>query len=1100
MAGKPRLPTPGVVLLLLLGAACTARAASYPILGSEHNVARAAFTILPPFWRTGWFAGLVGLVGVAAVLVGTMLFARRARSLAERRGIDETRRREALVFANIYDGVLLTDLEGRISDWNPGAERMFGYTKAEIVGKSPEVLNRPTEAAALTREIQARFRSGVRWSGELRFVRKDGTEGVCEAIVVPLVDEHGRRVGTVSVNRDVTARKQAEQALRENEKRFRMVTLAARDAIYDWDILADRSWRNKLYRDLFAPPESVSYDWWCDCLHPDDRARVVDSLKRTFADQGRHWSDEYRFRRADGEYVQVTDRAFILHDSDGRPIRLIGAMTDITERTRAEETLRASERRYRAIVEDQTELICRWLPGQRHTFVNDAYCHSFGRSREELLGHSFMPLIPEEDHEKVLQHLASLSLDNPVATIEHWVIAPDGELRWHQWTNRAIFAAQGHIVEYQSVGRDITARKRAAEALRRSEARFRSLVETTSDWVWEVDRNGVYTYASPKVKELLGYEPEEVGGKTPFDFMPAEEAERVGRLFRGVTGSGEPFAALENTNVHRDGRQVVLETSAVPILGADGNVLGYRGIDRDITERKRAAEALRESEERFRTVVDASKDAMIAIDHEGLVTLFNPAAEEMFGRKNEEIVGQSLDVLMPEEYRERHRQYVKGFFTPGESRGAIGEILELPALRRDGTVFPVELLLSAGRRAFEPFVLAMIRDITERKRAEEELRKFKTISDRASYGTAIADLEGHVLYVNRAFAAMHGYEPQELISKHLSVFHTEAQMPWVDQLNQLLAQEGSYNAEEVWHRHRDGSVFPTLMNAAVIPDEAGAPMFLSATVLDITEQKQVEELARKRQAELTRVSRLSTMGAMAAGLAHELNQPLAAIANYAKGSTRRIRSGTATLDDLVDPIEHIATQAARAGDIVRRTREFVSRQEPHRVPLDLNTLIREVAELVEYEARAREVRIRLDLSASLPRVTADRIQIQQVVVNLLLNAMDALSEAGMPRRAVSVHTVPRVPGEVEVAVRDNGPGIPPDVAERIFEPFFTTRAHGMGLGLAICRSIIADHGGRLWATPNPDSGTTFRFTLPRQTKDRTEPTRHAGDEEHEHAQ
>ncbi len=1098
MAGKPRLPTPGVVLLLLLGAACTARAASYPILGSEHNVARAASTILPPFWRTGWFAGLAGLGGVAAVLVGAMLFARRARSLAERRGIEEAHRREALVFANIYDGVLLTDLESRITDWNPGAERMFGYTKAEIVGQSPAILNRPTEAAALTREIQEKLRSGGRWSGELCFVRKDGTEGVCEAIVVPLADEHGRRVGTVSVNRDVTERKQAEQALRENERRFRLVTLAAREAIYDWDIVADRSWRNKLYRDLFAPPESTSYDWWCDCLHPDDRARVVASLKRTFADQGRHWNDEYRFRRAGGEYAYVADRGFILHDSAGRPVHMVGAMTDITERKRAEETLRASERRHRAIVDDQTELVCRWLPGQIHTFVNDAYCHSFGQSREELLGHSFMPLIPEEDQEKVLQHLASLSLDNPVATIEHWVIAPDGELRWHQWTNRAIFDAHGNIVEYQSVGRDMTEHKRAEEALRRSEARFRSLFEGAAEGILVADvETRQFAYANPAVCTMLGYTEDELRDLGVADIHPKESLDHAIAEFE-AQARGKKLLAPSVPCLRKDGTVLYADIRSTSVVMDERkcNV----GFFTDITERKRVEEALRASEERFRTVVDASQDAIITIDREGLITTFNPAAEKMFGRKQAEQLGQPLDALMPEEYRERHRQYAKDFFATARSRGVIGRTLELPALRSDGEVFPIELSLSAGQRAHEPFVLAVIRDITERKRAEEELRKFKTVSDRANYGTAITDLEGHLLYVNQAFAAMHGYEPQELTSKHLSILHSEAQMPWVNQLNQQLAQKGSYSAEEVWHQHRDGTVFPTLMNATVIRDEVGAPLFLSATVLDITEQKRVEELARKHQAELAHVSRLSTVGAMAAGLAHELNQPLAAIANYAKGSTRRIRSGTATLDDLVEPIEHIATQATRAGDIVRRTRDFVGRQEPRRVPVDLNALVGEVVELVEYEARTREVRIRLNLSASLPWVTADRIQIQQVVVNLLLNAMDALSEGRIPRRAVSVHTAPCNPGEVEVAVRDNGPGIPSDVAERIFEPFFTTRARGMGLGLAICRSIIADHGGRLWATPNPDRGTTFRFTLPRQTKDRTEPTPHTGDEEHEHAQ
>ncbi|MBI3391921.1 MAG: PAS domain S-box protein [Nitrospirae bacterium] len=257
--------------------------------------------------------------------------------------------------------------------------------------------------------------------------------------------------------------------------------------------------------------------------------------------------------------------------------------------------------------------------------------------------------------------------------------------------------------------------------LAESEERFRNLVESTSDWVWEVNEDGFYTYASPKVRDLLGYEPEEVIGKTPFDLMPPEEASRVAEIFSRVAACREPFASLENVNRRRDGRLVVLETSGVPFFDADGRFRGYRGIDREITERKKAEARLKESEAKFQSIASAASDAVILLDDEGRLTFWNESAEKMFGRNADE-------------------------------GPVVGKTLEIEALRRDGTEFPIELSVSAVLIGDRWHAVGIIRDITQRKRAEEELRAH--VDELERFRRATVDREFRIKELRDRIAAL----------------------------------------------------------------------------------------------------------------------------------------------------------------------------------------------------------------------------------------------------------------------------------------------------------------------------------------------------------
>ncbi len=266
-------------------------------------------------------------------------------------------------------------------------------------------------------------------------------------------------------------------------------------------------------------------------------------------------------------------------------------------------------------------------------------------------------------------------------------------------------------------------------------------------------------------------------------------------------------------------------------------------------------------------------------------------------------------------------------------------------------------------------------------------------------------------------------------------------------------------------------------HAAPLRDAHGGIYALLAITRDITERKLAEERARRHQIELARVARLSTMGEMATALAHELNQPLSAIAAFARGCTRRLRAGTATLQDLHEPLDAIGEQAERAGEVIRHVREFVRRRELVLGPADVNQIARSVAHFAEIEARQHEAVVRLDLSPRLPPAVADPIMVEQVIGNLVRNAIDAMTEARSPQREITLRTARR-DGSVEVEVADTGPGIDAALVEQVFEPFFTTKHDGVGMGLSISRSIVEAHGGRIAVDSAAGRGATFRFSLP----------------------
>ena len=431
------------------------------------------------------------------------------------------------------------------------------------------------------------------------------------------------------------------------------------------------------------------------------------------------------------------------------------------------------------------------------------------------------------------------------------------------------------------------------------------------------------------------------------------------------------------------------------------------------------------------------------------------------------------------------------------------QLLDLPGntlvLRMDGRraapdLFPNVLtaLVTAMSIALITVVVLLVRDSRRRLKAEHELAEAlafrKAMENSLVTGLRARDHEGRITYVNPAFCEMVGFSADELIGQSAPMPYWPPEMAGEYQQRQAVRLAGNVPPREGYESvfmRKDGSRFPVLIIEAPLVSTQGEQTGWMSAILDISEQRRVEELSRASQERLQATARLATVGEMASLLSHELNQPLAAIASYANGSLNLLDTpgpGGDTLGDVHMALQRIAEQAGRAGRVINSVHDFVRRRDQAREPVAAQALLDAIAPLVSLQARKLAVQVRTVVDPDLPPVVCDRTMVEQVLLNLARNGMQAMDRPECRERLL-VLQVRRAAsnarqGWLEFSVADQGSGIDDAVAEQLFTPFFTTKAEGMGLGLSLCRTVIEQHGGHLDHAPNRPAGTVFRFTLP----------------------
>ena len=519
-------------------------------------------------------------------------------------------------------------------------------------------------------------------------------------------------------------------------------------------------------------------------------------------------------------------------------------------------------------------------------------------------------------------------------------------------------------------------------------------------------------------------------------------------------------------------------------LAASNETLQTQIAERRLVERKLRDEEqeLKRSEARKAAILDSALDCIIVMDHEGRITEFNPAAERTFGFRRDEVVGQRLaEIIIPSPLRERHRLGLTHYLNTGQSK-FLGKRLEMTAVRADGSEFPVELAVTRIPADGPPSFTGYLRDITERRRSDEELRRgaaflaeAQRLSSTGSFSWVVAT--GRIEWSEQLYR-IYEFEPAVIVTLELigSRIHPDDR-PMLAQMVELARTEGG----DVEYEHRllmpDQSVKHLHMVAHGTRNRHGQLEYIGA-IQDITERRLSEQALGKARSELVHVARVSSLGVLTASIAHEVNQPLSGIITNAGTCLRMLAADPPNVDGARETARRTIRDGNRASDVIKRLRALFNRTDAVSESVDLNEAAREVIALSLGELQQSRAVVQTDLAEDLAPVSGDRVQLQQVILNLVRNASEAMSGVDDRPRQLVVRTELEDGKQARLSVQDSGVGFEAGGTERIFEAFYTSKSGGMGIGLSVSRSIIESHHGRLWAASNDGPGATFSFSIP----------------------
>jgi two-component system cell cycle sensor histidine kinase/response regulator CckA len=651
--------------------------------------------------------------------------------------------------------------------------------------------------------------------------------------------------------------------------------------------------------------------------------------------------------------------------------------------------------------------------------------------------------------------------------------------RWREYRQELIRRLQvEEELRNAKDGLELRVEERTAQ-LKESRDRFRDLVETTSDWVWETNEKGEYTYVSSKVRDILGYEPQEILNKSPFDLMDAEEAHRVSNVFSEIAVSRKPFTGIENTNLHKDGHKVVLETNAAPFFSPDGSLKGYRGIDRDISERQQAHEAIRENHENFLTFFETMDDIFVVGDTDGKIRHINSAASQKLAYTTDELKTMHLLDLNPKSQRQEAERIFSEMFK-GERNSC-----PLPLEKKDGTLLPAETRVWFGKWSGVDCIFGICKDLSREQEALQKFNKFFELNPTPMAVSSLPDRK--LMEVNESWLSTLGFSREEIIGKSSSELGLFADPETQQEFAKILQEQGSIRNIELRIRKKDGTIIEGLFSGETI-DSQGRHYFVTA-MLEITDRKRLAAERLEMERKLLHAQKLESLTVMAGGIAHDFNNQLAVVLGNLELALDELPGESEVKTSIINAI----TASKRSVELARQMLIYSGSHFYVSKDIHLEELLSRNVDLLKLGV-PKAVSLNVENSASLPHIHGDPDQLQRVIMNLVSNASEAIGDTS---GEVTIRTgvmdcdegylgfscleKKPAPGQfVFLEVSDTGSGMDTETQRKLFDPFFTTKFWGRGLGMAEVMGIVKGHRGAIMVDSMVGKGTTIPVLFPVQ--------------------
>jgi PAS domain S-box-containing protein len=602
---------------------------------------------------------------------------------------------------------------------------------------------------------------------------------------------------------------------------------------------------------------------------------------------------------------------------------------------------------------------------------------------------------------------------------------------------------------------------------------------------WTIDLDGTPDFVNQSWLQYTGQSLDYVqsGPEAWMSAIHPEDREGASRNFWDGIRLGQGFTMETRFRRVHDGAYRWHLNRAVALRDAEGKLRKFVGTSTDIEDLKQSQENLRRAEEKTRLIIDSTLDAVVTMDAQGTITSWNKQAEIVFGWSSREAIGQQMaDMIIPVQQRMAHERGLRHFLATGDGP-ILRRRIEVTAVRRGGVEFPVELEIMPVRLGQDWHFNAFIHDITDSKLAAAKLREselnLRQLTETIPEMLWSATPEGAIDYCNARVLDYTGFAAEEIIGSHwIKLLHPDDVEQTARVWMSCVATGAPYRVEVRTFHAADHTYRWCVTSALPLLDQQGRIVKWHGTIVDMHDWKHAQEELRNTQAELAHMMRVMTVGELTASIAHEVNQPLAGIVTNASTCLRMLAADPPNLEGARETARRTLRDGNRASDVITRLRALFDKKVVTAEAVDLNEATREVIALSLSELERGRVILRTELADDLPPVTGDRIQLQQVVLNLVLNASDAMSGIEDRPRQLLIRTVREHEDRVCVSVQDTGVGFEPQSADRLFEAFYTTKSSGMGIGLSVSRSIIESHHGRLWAASNEGAGATFSFSIP----------------------